>query len=126
DPVAPPLWLPTPEIRRFRRAVRRLDGILNGMLRARRADPDTYGYASDLLSIMLRARDDWGEGMLEKHLRGELMSLYFAGHETTALTLTWTFYLLSQHPEVEQRVHDEVDLVLDERDVTAQDVDRLE
>jgi Cytochrome P450 len=63
------------------------------MIRARRATPDTYAYDSDLLSVMMRARDDWGEGMLERHLRDEVLTLYLAGHDTTSELMCWAAIL---------------------------------
>jgi len=74
---------------------------------------DTNEEAVDLLSLLLSVRDEeTGQGMNDKQVRDEVITLLVAGHETTSNLLTWTWYLLSQHPEVEQRVHAEVDKVL--------------
>jgi cytochrome P450 len=94
-----PLWLPTPRNLRMRRAVRRLDDILYRFIRERRAQGTDRG---DLLSILLHARDeDDGTRMTDRQVRDEAMTLFLAGHETTALTLAWTWYLLAGHPQVE-------------------------
>ena len=78
----------------------------------------------DLLSILLRAYDE-GE-QTEKNLRDELMTMLLAGHDTTALTLTYAWYLLSQHPEAEAKLHRELDEVLGGRTPTFEDVRKLE
>jgi cytochrome P450 len=118
-------WIPTADNRRMKRNVRFLDDTIERMTAARRAAPDTYGFDADLLSVMLRARDDWGEGMLERHLRDEVLTLYLAGHETTAELLCWVFYALDENPAVEDEVHAELDRVLGERDPSLADIQRL-
>jgi cytochrome P450 len=125
DAVRLPLWLPTPDNVRLRRARRQLEALIYQTIRTRRAEPDTYAYASDMLSLMLRAQDDWGEGMLEQHLRDELMAFYFAGHETTAVSLCWALHAIAQDPEVERRLHEEVDRLLGDGPLTAEVVERL-
>ena len=70
----------------------------------------------DLLSMLLQAQDEEsGRRMTDQQLRDECMTLFLAGHETTANTLAWTWYLLSQHPEAEAKLHEELDRVLDGR-----------
>ncbi len=100
--------LPLPATRRFNRARARLDAVVYGMIRARRTEPSDQG---DLLTMLLLAQDeeDAGARMTDLQLRDEVMTIFLAGHETTANALTWTWYLLSQHPAVEQRVHAELD-----------------
>jgi cytochrome P450 len=121
--VPPPLWLPTPSALRFRRAVRNLDAIIYNFLRQRRESGSDRG---DLLSILLRARDeDTGGRMTDKQVRDEAMTLFLAGHETTALALTWTWYLLSQHPEAEAKLLEEARQVLGDRRASAADVPHL-
>jgi len=100
--------LPTPANFRFGRARRVLDEIIYGMIAQRRRQPGDRG---DLLSMLLLARED-GETMSDRQIRDEAMTIFIAGHETTALTLTWAWYLLSQHPEAERRLHAEVDRVV--------------
>jgi cytochrome P450 len=117
-----PHWVPTPMNLRFKRALRRLDGILYDFIRQRRAGG---GERSDLLSILLHARDEEGGRMTDKQLRDEAMTLFLAGHETTALTLSWTWYLLATHPEAQERLAAEVRSVIGDRLPTADDVPRL-
>jgi len=81
---------------------------------------------SDLLSLLLQARDaDEGTGMTDRQLRDEVLTLLFGGHETTALTLTWAWYLLAQHPRAEARLHAELATVLGDHAPSAADVGRL-
>jgi cytochrome P450 len=102
---------PLPQNRRFEAARARLDGIIYGLIEERRASGKDQG---DLLSMLLAATDEEsGDGMTDQQVRDEALTLFIAGHETTANALTWTWYLLSQHPEAEQRLHDELDAVLD-------------
>jgi len=100
-----PGWLPFGAFARYRAAVARLDKIVYDVLARRRAHKTERG---DLLSILLNAQDD-GVGMSDRQIRDEVLTLLLAGHETIANALTWTSYLLGQHPEVEQQVFDEVD-----------------
>jgi cytochrome P450 len=116
--------LPIPHMRRGRKARERLDAIIYGIIRERRAN---LGDRGDLLSMLLMAQDDEdrGRGMTDRQVRDEAMTIFLAGHETTANALTWTWYLLSQSPEVERRLHAEIDRVLEGRLPTVADVDRL-
>ena len=116
--------LPIPHIRRGRKARERLDDIIYGIIRERRADGGDRG---DLLSMLLMAQDDEdkGRGMTDRQVRDEAMTIFLAGHETTANALTWTWYLLSQSPVEERRLHDEIDNVLQGRPPTVADVERL-
>jgi cytochrome P450 len=119
--VNPPDWLPTPRNRRFRRALRRLDEVVYRVIRDRRG-----GAATGLLAqFALRRDDETGAGLTEEQLRNETITLLLAGHETTANALTWTWYLLSQHPEAADRVRAEVTAVLGERTPTADDLPKL-
>jgi cytochrome P450 len=117
-----PEWLPTPGNRLRRAAVRALDEIVLGLIDERRASGEDRG---DLLSMLMQARDDAGQGMTDQQLRDEAATLVLAGHETTANALTWTWYLLAQHPEVEARLHAELDVVLGGRPPTVEDLRRL-
>ncbi|MGH7856708.1 MAG: cytochrome P450 [Candidatus Binatia bacterium] len=100
-----PRGLPTPGRVRFRRAVARLDRIVFDLIARRRGDASDTG---DLLSMLLAARDEDGSQMSDQQLRDETMTLFLAGHETTALALSWTFALLAEHPEIEGRLVEEV------------------
>lgn len=101
--------LPLPSRRRFEEARRRLDATIYRLIDERRRASREEG--GDLLSLLLAARDAEG-GMTDEQVRDEAMTIFLAGHETTAVWLTWTWYLLSQHPEVEARLHAELDFVL--------------
>jgi cytochrome P450 len=102
-----PLAVPTPANLRYRRALRTLDAIVYDIIaHARRAGSDD---TPTLLRLLMQARDEvTGEGMSDRQLRDEIVTHYVAGHETTALVLTWTLYLLARHPNALARVRDEV------------------
>ncbi|HZT78594.1 MAG TPA: cytochrome P450 [Gemmataceae bacterium] len=118
-----PVWVPTPRNVRLRRAVARLDEIIYRFIGARRRSGADRG---DVLSLLLHARDeDDGTGMTDKQLRDEAMTLFLAGHETTALALTWAWYLLATHPEAEARLLAEADVQLAGRPPAAEDAPRL-
>jgi cytochrome P450 len=115
--------LPLPTTLRFRRGRERLDATIYRLIAERRASGEDRG---DLLSMLLLAQDSEGDGgtMSDLQLRDEAMTLLLAGHETTANLLAWTWYLLSQHPEAESRLHAEVDAIPSER-LGADDLARL-
>ncbi len=113
---------PTPTNLRFRKGIRRLDEIIYGIINERRDNGQDTG---DLLSMLLRARDEEGNRMSDRQLRDEMMTMFLAGHETTALTLSWTWYLLSRHPEVEARLLEELQEVLGDRTPGVEDLPRL-
>ena len=118
-----PLWLPTPGNLQLRRSVRRLDAILFGFIRTRRRHPEDKG---DLLSLLLQARDaDDGGRMTDKQVRDEAMTLFLAGHETTALVLAWTWYLLAKNPDAEAKLLAEMEQVLPGRLPVFADVAKL-
>jgi cytochrome P450 len=116
--------LPLPGVRRFHEARDRLDATIYRMIDERRRNGSNRG---DLLSMLIRARDEEGDGtgMTDEQLRDEMMTIFLAGHETTANALTWTWYLLSQNPEVEAKLHREVDGVLQGRLPAAEDYPSL-
>lgn len=116
--------LPIPPTLRFRRARARLDATIYRLIDERRRSARDRG---DLLSMLILAQDTegGGGGMSDVQLRDEAMTLFLAGHETTANALTWTWYLLSRHPEVEARLHAEVDHALGGRLPTADDLPAL-
>lgn len=114
--------LPTDAHRRFHREAQKIDDIVYRIIADRRASGLDQG---DLLSMLLEAHDEDGSQMTDKQLRDEVMTLFLAGHETTALTLSWTWYLLAQNPLVEQKFHDELDDVLGGRLPTLEDLPRL-
>ena len=119
--------LPLPHTRRFARARGRLDATIYRLIKERRAERARGQERGDLLSMMLAEQDAEGDGgsMTDEQLRDEAMTLFLAGHETTSNALTWTWYLLSQHPAVEARFHEEIDRVLGDRRITADDLASL-
>jgi cytochrome P450 len=116
--------LPLPPARRFVVARERLDARVYRMLRERRASGVDQG---DLLSMLLLAQDAEGDGqgLTDRQIRDEVVTVFLAGHETTASTLTWSWCLLAQHPEAERRLHCELDEVLGGRPPTSDDLPRL-
>jgi cytochrome P450 len=116
--------LPLPSARRFVAARERLDARVYRMLRERRlAGLDRR----DLLSMLLLAKDEEGDGqgLTDRQIRDEVVTIFLAGHETTASALTWSWELLAQHPEAEGRLHAEIDEVLGDRLPTPNDLPRL-
>jgi cytochrome P450 len=119
----PPPWFPTPRHGRFRRALRTLDEVVLRIIDTRRRDGDPH---ADLLSMLLGARDeDTGEGMTDRQLRDEVMTFILAGHETTAVTLGWTWALLCANPEIESRLRDEVAAAIGRREPGVEDLPAL-
>jgi cytochrome P450 len=116
-----PTWLPTLGNRRLGAATRRLDEVVYGIIRDRRPDDDR----GDLLSMLLQARDEHGAGMSERQVRDEVMTLLLAGHETTALALTWAFLLLDRNPEARGRLEAELAEVLGGEPASPEDVRAL-
>src|SRR5262249_35301299 len=115
--------LPLPANRRLWRALRELESVVYRIIADRR---QTGRDEPDLLSMLLSARDEeTGESMTDRQLRDEVMTMLLAGHETTSLALSWTYYLLSQHPDVERRIEDEVDRVIGEGRPSFAHLDRL-
>ena len=115
--------LPIPPIRRLKNARQTLDEVIYKIIDERRESGEDKG---DLLSMLLLAQDEeTGGAMTDKQVRDECLTLFLAGHETTANALVWTFYLLSQNAEAEKRFHAELDEVLGENNVTPEDYPRL-
>ncbi|MEO7109636.1 MAG: cytochrome P450 [Polyangiaceae bacterium] len=136
--VALPLWVPTPKNRSFVKARAALDQMVFRIIAERRArrvaeesdDPKSPGNKAkskgDLLDMLMEARDEeTGEGMSDRQLRDEVMTLILAGHETTANALTFTFYLLSKHPEILRKLQNEVREVLGDRSPQLSDLPKL-
>jgi cytochrome P450 len=118
-----PLWFPTTDHRRFLPARRALDQIVYRFIEERRRSETDTG---DLLAMLLAARDEeTGEGMTDEQIRDEVMTIFLAGHETTAVLLTWTFFLLSTHPEIAERHHEELAAVLGGRSPVVADLANL-
>src|SRR3989440_130460 len=117
-----PHWLPTPANLRVKREVAQIEKILYRIIGERRASGCDAG---DLLSMLLSAQDEDGSRMTDRQLRDEAITLFLAGHETTASTLSWTWWLLAQNPEVEAKLHAELDAVLGNRAPSLDDLPRL-
>jgi len=123
NPFALPAFVPTRPNRKFRQAMRTVDGKIFAMIGERRRGGQP---SDDLLAMLMEARDaDTGQGMTDAQLRNEVAVMMFAGHETTSVTLTWACYLLSQNPEAEARLHAELDQVLGGRAPAIADLPRL-
>ncbi len=106
-PLSPPMWLPTPRNLRFKKALAKLDGVVLGIIDERRRNP---GRHDDLLAMLMESKDpETGQGMTDAQLRDEVMTIFLAGHETTANNLAWTAVLLGQNPAVERRLVQEID-----------------
>jgi len=104
-----PLWVPSPRNIRAKLGIKRLEKVIYRIIADRRASGRDTG---DLLSILLQAQDEDGGHMDDRQLRDETITLFLAGHETTANTLAWTWWLLAQNPTVEKKFHEELDGVL--------------
>jgi cytochrome P450 len=122
-PVVPPRWLPTRRNRQFKQAMQILDEVVNQIISSRK---ESTNRPDDMLTMLLDARyEDTGEHLTDKQLRDEVMALLIAGHETTANSLTWALHLLATHPEIQQQVREEIQLVLADRTVTVADIGNL-
>jgi len=119
-----PIWVPTPDNRRKRGAIGVIDRVIRGIIRERRLSGEDRG---DLLSMLLAAVDEEGDGtgMTDEQARDEAITLFNAGHDTTASSLTWTWYLLAKHPDVAAAVRDEALNVLQSRAATYADFPAL-
>ena len=114
-PFALPDFIPTRGNLRYRKAIQLFNKTVYGIIRARRASGEDAG---DLLSMLLHAQDEDGSRMTDEQLRDEIITLFLAGHETTANALSWTFYVLSTRPEIESKIVDEVAKTLGDRPAT--------
>jgi len=117
----PESW-PTPANRRARREVEYMDSLIYGIISDRKKDTQP---CNDLLSLLMAAMNDDGSQMTERQVRDESMTLFVAGHETTALSLAWTWYLLSKNPTAEVRLHEELGAVLGGRPAEVSDLEKL-
>jgi cytochrome P450 len=105
-----PQWIPRRPPKSYRAAIAAFEALVARILAGRRGAGDTH---DDLLAMLLAARDaETGEGMSDRQLRDEILTIFLAGHETTANALAWTWYLLARHPQAEARLHAELDRVL--------------
>jgi cytochrome P450 len=122
-PLYPPRWFPTPRNRRYARAKANLRTVIDGIIQRRQTSAKEHG---DLLDMLILARDeDTGEGMSPEQLRQETITLFIAGHETTAVLLSWAFYLLAMNPQARERLQEEIHRVLSDRAPTQADLPDL-
>jgi cytochrome P450 len=120
-----PLWVPTAKNRKYIAARRLVRGLIDGIIAQRRAT-DEAQWPDDLLSRLMKARDEeTGQAMSESLLHDESITTFFAGHETTARTMTFAWYALATNPDVAERLHGELDRVLEGRMPTTEDLRRL-
>jgi len=117
-----PQWLPTPTNIRLERAIRKIEKVLYRIIAERRASGRDAG---DLLSMLLAAQDEDGSRMTDQQLRDEAITLFLAGHETTANALSWTWWLLAQNPAAEAKLHEELHGVLGGRAPSLEDLPKL-
>ena len=125
----PPAWVPTTANRRLRASARKVDEVILGIIAARRRNErgatKDDSTKDDLLSLLIGARDEDGSSMTDAQVRDEAVTLFLAGHETTALALTYSLYLLATHPECQARLVDELDRVLGGRAPALGDLESL-
>jgi cytochrome P450 len=126
SPVKIPMHWPTPSNVRADRAYKYLDSLVYGIIEERRRRRDAgEPEGGDVLSLLMNAMDEDGSRMTPKQLRDEVMTLFIAGHETTAVTLGWLWHMLAQHPRVEERLTEELCSMLGGRAPTPDDLPRL-
>jgi cytochrome P450 len=133
DLLGLPRWVPRPDAREGRRAVAAMDAIINDLIRRRRdraaeqgGGGQNDGLGTDLLGLLLAARDDETGAVLDdREVRDQMATFFLAGHETTATALAWTWYLLGHAPTVEARLHAELEAVLGGRPATYADYEKL-
>jgi cytochrome P450 len=123
SPVPIPMFMPTPMNRRFKGEIHTVRAFINNLIARRRREP---GGQNDLLALLLKAHDhETGLGAGDGQLRDEIVTLLWAGYETTPLALSWTWHLLARHPEAEARLHDELERTLGGRPPEPDDLPRL-
>jgi len=116
-----PRAIPTPRRRRFSQAIAELDSFIFNIIARRRSEPG----GEDLLSLLIQAADCEDGSMTDRQLRDEAMTMFVAGHETTAATLSWAWSLLAQHPEAQAKLHAEIDGIVGERPIQVEDLKKL-
>ena len=123
NPFRLPIKYPTPANLRERKSIQNLDDVLNPIIKERRKSTEHF---DDLLAMLMEAKDeDTGEQMSDQQLRDETMTIFLAGHETTALALSWLWYLLDKNPAEAQKLYDEIDKVMQGRTPTMEDLQRM-
>lgn len=127
NPFSLPTWIPTRRNKEFHRALRIIDSVVLGLIRARQVTRDSGNQPrGDLLDMLLDAEDaETGERMTDQEVLDEVKTIFAAGHETTANALTWTWLLLSEHPGVGEKLKAELDVVLGGHSPSATDIPNL-
>lgn len=121
--LMPPVWFPTKRNRDFRRSKELLDSVVLTLIESRRRSPTA---SNDLLNLLLAAQDEEsGKGMSDQQLKDEVITLLTAGHETVGAALSWSWYLLSQHQDVQQALHDQACSHLQGRTPAVEDLPHL-
>lgn len=121
--VNPPLWFPAPKNLKLKTNIKALDEVVLRIIEEHRKTPENY---NDLLSMLMEVKDeDTGEQMNDRQLRDEVMTIFLAGHETTANALAWALFCLSENPAVEQKFQQEIQTVLQGRTPTFEDAKAL-
>ena len=124
NPLALPVWMPTPRNLEFRKAKQTLDRVVLEIVQSRRQNPSEQ---NDLLSMLIAAQDEeTGIGMSDRQLQDEVITLINAGHETTATALAWTWYLIGTHPDVMVKMQDEIHTVLNGNSPTVENLSQLQ
>ena len=124
NPLALPVWMPTPKNLKFRQAKQTLDRLILEIIQSRRQNPTEQ---NDLLSILLAAQDEeTGIRMSDRQLQDEVITLINAGHETTATALAWTWYLIGTHPDVMVKMQNEIHTVLNGNYPTVENLSQLQ
>ncbi|ULM98054.1 cytochrome P450 [Peribacillus frigoritolerans] len=119
-----PLWVPTKINREYKKAIQRLDKVIYGIIEKRKNDTVKH---EDMLGILMDARDaDDGLGMSSHQVRDELMTIFLAGHETTANALSWALYAISKHPEIQVKLFNEVNSIIGQRTPKPEDFMKLQ
>jgi cytochrome P450 len=123
SPLTLPLHVPIPANQKFKVALGIIDDVIYGIIEQRRK---TSSAPNDLLDMLFKARDESsGERMTDRQIRDEVITIFSAGHETTANLLSWTLYLLARHPDVLAKLHEELDGLLQGKIPNAEDLQQL-
>ncbi len=121
-PIPVPKWWPSKTNQRKMKAIADVESIVNNIIQERRREGVDKG---DLLSMLVFAKDEQGNSMSDRELRDQSMTLFFAGHETTAISLVWMLYLMSRHPDVVAKMRDELDALVGDRSLCVDDLAKL-
>ncbi len=121
--VPKPMWVPTTLHQEFKKANSNLEGIINKVVESRRKNPGQY---HDLLAMLMETKDeDTGETMNDRQLRDEAMTIFLAGHETTAVALSWFYYVMTTRRDIEEKIRKEVSEVCGDSPVAVQHLPQL-